>query len=119
MENEQMQTNKLSQEDLRAALGFSNNILSQTIPPDMEEMPMEAPEAPQTPETAPQTMEAPEVEETPDVAETPEQDPRVDELEGKLKEVESKMDKFRTEVGDTIRKEMSSIRDEIRKSLNE
>ena len=45
--NTQGETNKLEGSDLRAALGFANNILGQTIPPDEEEQGETGEEAPQ------------------------------------------------------------------------
>ena len=111
---DQQQSNpqeELNADQIASALSFATYQQEQNLPIDqidpntMEDMSMDAS---QTPQDTPQPEEQPEVEEP----QEPVDDPRFGELE-------TKMDDIRKEVADTIRKEMSGIRDEIRKSLND
>ena len=89
-------------EDLRAALGFSNNILSQMLPKDEMMPPQEAP----VPQGGEMGME---MEKEP-------QEDKMMAMEGKMDE---KMEILRTELKETIKTEIDSIRDEIKSAIED
>ena len=97
----QQENPQLEDADLRAALGYANNILSQTIPPDEMEQGETGEEAPQVPETAPTSPVEPEVEETP------------------AEEENIGLEAIQEAVRTAVQEEMKGLKKDIEKVINE
>jgi len=105
---------EISVEESAASLGLSTRLSEQLLmsiasQQEAGETGEETPEGSQTPETPPTTQEEPEVEEEP-------QEEKSAQIEGKMDE---KLEILRTEMKDTMKVEMDSLREMIKEALNE
>ena len=103
-EQQNMQGN-MSTEDLRAAVGFSTNLMSQMLPKD--EM---------TDPNAPQDGKTPQGGEMSGETDKDHMGEEMTKMEGKMDE---KMEILRTELKETIKTEIGSIRDEIKSAIED
>lgn len=101
-ENLQGQNVNMAPEDVRAALGYSTNIMSQMMPVDM-------------PTTAPTTAPQPQGEaNSGDVVEDAET-----EKEDKVGELKAEMEGFKVEVKILIEQQIEGLRQDIKDALTE
>jgi hypothetical protein len=109
MNPNQMQTeNQMPPEDLRAALGFSNRILSQTIPPDAQTTPQEGEFGAEMPLDG---TENPETTNTQPMEETPPETPEIDNIKGEFED-------FKKQTKKMIKEEVSGLKEMIKEALN-
>ena len=87
-------------EDIRAALGFSTNLMSQM-------MPVDAQEAPQDAQNAPQQENGGDVEEDKET-----------EKEDKVGELKAEMEGFKVEVKTLIEQQIDGLRKDIKDALS-
>lgn len=107
--NEELNQTELSPEEAKAALGLSTRLseqfLMQQAQMEAEQMAMESPVEGEMPQGG---------EETPQVEEQPEEDKSA-QLEGKMDE---KMEILRTEMKETMKTEIESLRNNIKSALD-